>query len=154
MNLKFLRYDPVQNEKHVGIATIRIEEGIRIILRFKVTPKDGGGYYYQPAPVKVPGHGKDNYFPSFALDSSYENDEMKEFLAVHVEPMIQQQNASVFNQPPQARPAYVAQPAQQQNPNYQGYGQPQAPIQQNQYRQDRPQQQQNYQNGPEEQLPF
>lgn len=149
MNLKFLRYDPVPNEKHVGIATIRIEEGIRIILRFKVTPKDGGGYYYQPAPVKIPGHGKDNYFPSFALDSSYESDELKEFLTVHIEPLLAQQHVnSVFSQPQ----AQVARPPQQQNPNYQQYQQP--PVQPQQYRQDRPQQQQLNMFAPDDNPPF
>ena len=154
MNLKFLRFDATPGEKHLGIATIRIEEGVRIILRFKVQPKEGGGYYYQPASHKISAHGKDSYYPAFSLDSTYEYDEMKEFLAVHVEPILQQQNgSSVFSQA-QARPPYVAPPAQQPNPNYGGYQQQQAPVQQQQYRQDRPQQQQSYAPEPEERLPF
>ena len=149
MNLKFLRFDATPGEKHLGIATVRIEEGVRIILRFKVQPKEGGGFYYQPASHKISAHGKDNYYPAFALDSSYEYDELKEFLAVHVEPILQQQNGqSVFSQA-QHQPSYVPPKAPQQNANYGAY--PQQPqVQQQQYRQDRPQQQ--YE--PEGQLPF
>lgn len=151
MNLKFLRFDATPGEKHLGIATLRIEEGVRIILRFKVQPKDGGGYYYQPASHKISSHGKDNYYPAFSLDSTYEYDELKEFLAVHVEPILAQQNGqSVFSPPP----AQVARAPQQPNPNYQGYPQQQAPVQQQQYRQDRPQQQMQYAPDPEGNLPF
>lgn len=154
MNLKFLRFDATPTEKHLGIATVRVEEGVRIILRFKVQPKEGGGYYYQPASHKISAHGKDNYYPAFSLDSSYEYDELKEFLAVHVEPILQQQNgSSIFAPQPQARPPYVAPAVQQPNPNYGGYPQQQAPVQQQQYRQDRPQQQ-SFAPEPEERLPF
>ena len=147
MNLKFLRYDPTPCEKHLGIATVRIEEGIRIILRFKVVPKDGGGYYYQPASHKIAANGKDNYYPAFSLDSSYEYDELREFVGINVEQILNRQNPSVFAQPPQQQ-AYpqVARPQAQPNPNYGGYPQQAAPQQQ-QYRQDQPPM-------PEENLPF
>ena len=150
MNLKFLRYDPTPGEKHLGIATIRLEEEVKLIFRFKIVPKDGGGYYCQPASHKISSHGKDNYYPAFAFDSSYDGDCVKEFVLAHVDPIINQtQQQSVFNAPP----AQVARPAPQPNPNYGGYQQ-QPPVQQQQYRQDRPQQQQSYSNDPEGQLPF
>ena len=150
MNLKFLRFDATPTEKHLGIATIRIEEGVRIILRFKVQPKEGGGYYYQPASHKISSQGKDNYYPAFSLDSSYEYDELKDFIASHVEPILNQANQSVFS----PATAQVARPPQQPNQNYGGYPQQQAPVQQQQYRQDRPQQQMQYAPEPEGNLPF
>lgn len=146
MNLKFLRYDPTPGEKHLGIATVRIEEGIRIILRFKVVPKDGGGYYYQPASHKIAANGKDNYYPAFSLDSSYEYDELREFVGINVEQILNRQNPSVFAPPAQQVYPQVARPQAQPNPNYGGYPQQAAPQQQ-QYRQDQPPM-------PEENLPF
>lgn len=141
MNLKFLRYDPTPGEKHAGIATVRIEEGIRIILRFKVVPKDGGGFYYQPASHKIAANGKDNYYPAFSLDSSYEYDELREFVGMNVEQIMARQNPSVFNPPQQQQ----YQPEQGQ---YQQQAQPRPPVnqsqgwsnppQQHQYRQDNP----------------
>lgn len=99
MELKFLRYDATPGEKHLGVATIRIEEGIRIILRFKVVPKEHGGYYYQPASHKVSVATKDVYYPAFSLDSTYEYDEVKAFIAENVDRILSQQNNSVFGSP-------------------------------------------------------
>ncbi len=123
---QFLKYVPVQGEKHLGIAIVRWLG--KIILRYKVmASQDGSGYWVAAGSAKigVKRDGKDNYEEWFQLDSSYDRDEMKEFILQHVEPILMQKQASVFAPPP----AYGAQPqAQYQgqpNPNYQQQAQPQ-----------------------------
>lgn len=117
---QFLKYVPVTGEKHLGIAIVRWLG--KIILRYKVmASQDGSGYWTAAGSAKigVKRDGKDNYEEWFQLDSSYDRDEMKEFILQHVEPILAQKQASVFAPPP----AYGAQPQsqyqQQPNPNYQ-----------------------------------
>ena len=81
-NLEFMKFDSLFGEKYVGIATIRYEK--RFIFRFKMVPKEGGGFYAQPAAYKLSRDGKDIYVGAFQLDSSYEFDEMKDFVVQNV----------------------------------------------------------------------
>lgn len=118
---QFLKYVPVQGEKHLGIAIVRWLG--KIILRYKVMQSnDGSGYWVAAGSAKigVKRDGKDNYEEWFQLDSSFDRDEMKEFILANVEPILAQKQASVFAPPPQQQYApqqgqYQAQP----NPNYQ-----------------------------------
>jgi hypothetical protein len=84
-NLEFLKFDFTPSEKHLGIATVRYEK--RFIFRFKVVPKDKGGYYIQPASYKigVGPEGKDIYVTAFQLDSSYESEEMRNFILIEMD---------------------------------------------------------------------
>ena len=108
-NIEFLRYEPVLNEKHVGIATIRVDR--RFIFRFKILPKqDGSGYSALAASYKTTRYGKDEYVSSFQFDSSYEADEIKNFVIHHCMQEIAKSQPSVFAAP---QPAYN--PPQQQN---------------------------------------
>lgn len=121
---QFLKYVPVQGEKHLGIAIVRWLG--KIILRYKVMQsQDGTGYWVAAGSAKigVKRDGKDNYEEWFQLDSSYDRDEMKEFILQHVEPILAQKQASVFSPPQNA--AYG-----QQNANY-GHYQQQGQAQQN-----------------------
>lgn len=128
---QFLKYVPVQGEKHLGIAIVRWLG--KIILRYKVMQsQDGSGYWVAAGSAKigVKRDGKDNYEEWFQLDSSFDRDEMKEFILMNVEPILAQKQASVFAPPPQQQYApqqgqYQAQPQQQPNPNYQQQAQPQ-----------------------------
>lgn len=94
MNVKFLRFDLTPGEKHIGIATVRLEDGVRILLRFKIVPRTEGGYYFQPAAHKININGKDNYFASFQLDSSYESEELKSFLGSSIEKILKEKTTS------------------------------------------------------------
>ena len=118
---QFLKYVPVQGEKHLGIAIVRWLG--KIILRYKVmTSQDGSGYWVAAGSAKigVKRDGKDNYEEWFQLDSSYDRDEMKEFILQHVEPILAQKQASVFAPPPQQNYApQQGQYQQQQPPAYQ-----------------------------------
>jgi hypothetical protein len=73
---EFLNIVATPNEKHAGIATIRVNRSI--VLRFKIVPKkDGSGYFPTCASYKVPdGTGSDKYVEAFMLDSRSENDDV------------------------------------------------------------------------------
>lgn len=106
-NIEFLRYEQVLNEKHIAIATIRVDK--RFIFRFKILPKqDGSGYSALAASYKTTRYGKDEYVSSFQFDSSYEADEIKNFVIHHCMQEMSKTQASVFS-----APAYP----QQQTPN-------------------------------------
>lgn len=131
---QFLKYVPVQGEKHLGIAIVRWLG--KIILRYKVmASQDGTGYWVAAGSAKigVKRDGKDNYEEWFQLDSSYDRDEMKEFILQHVEPILAQKQASVFA--PQQNASYG-----QQTQNY-GHYQQQGHAQPNPNYQQQPQQQ-------------
>ena len=78
-NVEFLAYQPTPNEKHMGVASIRVDK--RFIFRFKImqNPK-GEGLFANPAPLKI----GEQYYPGFQFDSSYEADEIKKFIISHV----------------------------------------------------------------------
>lgn len=75
MELEFLKFDKTPEEKHLGVATIRADR--RFIFRFKImsNPK-GEGYFLNAPALKV----DEKYWPGFAFDSSYESDQVKEFV--------------------------------------------------------------------------
>lgn len=155
-NIEFLKFDMTPGEKHVGIATVRYEK--RFIFRFKIIPKEVGGYYCQPASHKIGSYaGKDTYAPSFALDSSYEADEMRSFILSQVEPLIANaQQGSVFGlQPINPVSTYQSQGQAKQMqpaPNYAGFQN--TAIQTQQYRQDTPIQHTHFSPPTEENMPF
>jgi len=140
--MQFLKYVPVQGEKFLGIAVMRWLG--KIILRFKVmeSTQPGGGYWVSAgsAKVGVKHDGKDNYEEWYQIDSSYDRDIVKEFVLMHVEPILRQSRASIFggqSSQPMLPPAYTQQPQQQrsnavsapmpdysQAPNSQDYGNP------------------------------
>ncbi len=75
MELEFLKFDKTPQEKHLGVATIRVDK--RFIFRFKImqNPKFEGYFLNAPA-LKV----DEKYWPAFAFDSSFESDQVKEFV--------------------------------------------------------------------------
>jgi hypothetical protein len=129
MQFQFLKFDEVLGEKYIGIATIRVDiEGVKLIFRFKINPKEGGGFYCQPASHKISAYGKETYVPAFSLDSSYDSEEMKNFVLAHVQGAINSKQSPVQEKAPI--------PSWQYNQQTQ-----QPPVQQpqyNQYRQDHP----------------
>lgn len=88
---QFLKFVPTPGEKHLGIAVIRWKGAI--ILRYKIIPsQDGSGYWVSPGGVKtgITPEGKDKYEEWFALDSSYEKEEMRDFVLASVTPLLKQ----------------------------------------------------------------
>ena len=97
---QFIKYVPVQGEKHLGIAIVRWLG--KIILRYKIMQStQGQGYWVAAGSAKigVKADGKDNYEEWFQLDSNYDSDEMKEFILMNVEPILKQSQGSVFGAP-------------------------------------------------------
>lgn len=135
---EFMKFIPIQNEKHIGIAVIRYEG--RFIFRFKIMPSDQGGYWAMTASFKTGTiAGKDKYEPAFSLDSEYQKNQLTDFVLSNVERELSQkpqptsifsnQQAQVPNQQQFAKP-YVA---PQQNMNLQQNGHAQANNMQNEY---------------------
>ena len=78
-NFEFLSYEAVQNEKFLGVATVRAWG--KIILRYKIIPgKEGRGFFCSPASVKV----NEKYESAFMVDSSYENQSLQALLKQEV----------------------------------------------------------------------
>lgn len=97
-NFEFLSYEPVQNEKFFGIATIRAWS--KIILKYKVIPGKDGGFFIAASSIKNgvdASTGKDKYESVFMIDSVYEN---KELLA-----MVKEKVSDHLNEPSKPKEA-------------------------------------------------
>ena len=97
MTIQFLKYEPTPNEKHLGIATVKLYG--KIILRYKIVPtKDGAGYFPAPASYKMPSDdGTDKYIGAFMLDSVSENEELINLIREHVKASIKSKSAIASN---------------------------------------------------------
>lgn len=94
MEIEFLSFTPTPEEKHLGIATIKIYN--RIILRWKIVPnKDGSGYFPASASYKLPDS---TYTEAFLLDSRSEDEEVKNFIRNNIKKYLQpiKKEESVF----------------------------------------------------------
>jgi hypothetical protein len=94
MELEFLKFDKTPQEKHLGVASIRADR--RFIFRFKImsNPK-GEGYFLNAPALKI----DEKYWPAFAFDSSYESDQVKEFVLTHVKSALGAPKTQVFADP-------------------------------------------------------
>lgn len=117
-NVEFMSYIPTPDEKHEGVATIRVDR--RFIFRFKINANPKGEGYFSNAPsLKI----HDNYYPSFSFDSSYEFDEIKKFVLENVKSIIMQHNApqQYIAQQPFQQPSAPFSQAQQQTDAQMGF---------------------------------
>jgi hypothetical protein len=74
MEIQFIDYVEVKNEKYLGIATIMYNN---MLLRYKIQPKkETKGFYAKPAVHKITENGVDRYVDSFVIDSRIENDKI------------------------------------------------------------------------------
>lgn len=95
-NVEFLSYKSTPSEKHLGIATIRVER--KYIFRFKIQQNPKGEGYFSNAPsIKI----DEQYYPSFQFDSSYEADEIKKFVLSNVKIALQVKSSTqaLFSDP-------------------------------------------------------
>ena len=149
-NYEFLNFVATPNEKHLGIATMRLWG--KIILRYKIVPKKEKGQFPSAASYKVVDEQGDRYIAAFSLDSNMDKDECESIMMANVNRILSG-GVSVNQQQPQY-----------QQPQQQYQQQPQYAPQQQQYQQQPQQQQawgqqQQYQQAPyaaqpDEQLPF
>jgi hypothetical protein len=110
---EFMGWNATPGEKHMGIATIRLER--RFIIRFKVAPSSNGqGLWVTVASYKTgtKPDGKDAYESAFEFDSSYERKQAESFIESQVQAIISRPN-------PNASPSAFAAP---------NYYQPQATM--------------------------
>lgn len=140
--IEFLKYEPVQGEKHFGIATVRLYG--KVVLRYKIVPnRDGTGYFPCAASYKMPATADEaeRFVPSFVIDSNYDKDEIETLIKARVKPYLTQGTAEYESTQPdgfksvnsgsyQYAPQQTQQPAPQNTQNQggypqQGYSQPQ-----------------------------
>jgi len=70
--MEFVKFEPIEDEKCLGIATVKLYE--KIVLRYKIIPiREGGGYFPAPASYKL---SDDKYIASFMIDSRTEEEEV------------------------------------------------------------------------------
>ena len=66
MKVEFKEFVKVFGEKHLGVATVILDD--KFMFRYKVSPgKDGKGFYCKPATHKM----GEEYIPSFIIDSNF-----------------------------------------------------------------------------------
>ena len=110
-DVKFCDFKPTPNEKHVGIATVLIDN--IIFLRYKITSGKNGGYFPNAPSYKIVEYGQDSYIPGFLIESNMLKEQVESIIRSNVNRIMSsgQQN-SIF-----AAPGYtgsqMAQPAQQ-----------------------------------------
>lgn len=120
--IEFIKYEPVANEKFLGIATIRLWG--KITLRYKiVTTKDGSNIFPAIASYKGPSG---EYINCFTVEYNSEKEEIETLIKAHVRkemnaitPPVQNQSAYVGS-----NNLYPTQPQQHQSFPSQAYGQP------------------------------
>lgn len=96
-NIEFLSFTKTPSEKHLGIATIRVDK--RFIFRFKISPNTKGEGFFANEPA-VKGL---EYEDAFSFDSNYEEKEIKKFILSNVKqalhPIDTQSAPSTFQTP-------------------------------------------------------
>ena len=103
-NYEFMNFTKTPTEKHLGIATVRIDK--KYIVRFKIVPnKDGNGFFPASASFKIIEDSADKYVPAFMMDSNYEKEELESFIKANVKASLQSSQA-VVAQPDQVQMKY------------------------------------------------
>ena len=77
--IEFISFIETPNEKHLGIATIKLYG--KIFIKYKIVPnKDGSGFFPSAPSYKITKDGNDIYTPAFLVDSRGEEEEIKEII--------------------------------------------------------------------------
>lgn len=99
MNYEIMKYIPVVNERYFAIVLIRIEK--KYLVAYKVSAREDGGIWISTSSIKVGSiGGRDQYMESFRSDSSFENEEIRNFITNEVDKFNSQNriSKSIFNQ--------------------------------------------------------
>ena len=93
-NFEFKKYEPTPNEKHLGIATVKLYG--KIIARFKIIPtKDGTSFFPASGSFKI----GEKYESCLTLDSTSEKEELDAMIKAHVRSI--QGGGQIVQPPPQ-----------------------------------------------------
>jgi hypothetical protein len=80
MKIEFLDYTPTPTEKHLGIASVMIDD--IIVLKYKIVPgKQDKGFYIQTSSLKT---SETDYTPSFIVDSRKDEESIKETIRIEI----------------------------------------------------------------------
>ena len=94
--IEFISFVETPNEKHLGIATIKLYG--KVFLKYKIVPnKDGSGFFCSAPSCKITKDGNDIYTPAFLVDSRGEEEEIKELIHTAVKSSLRkpQMSASI-----------------------------------------------------------
>jgi len=97
---EFISYTPVEGEKHLGIAEVRLWG--KIILRYKIVPTDKG-FFPGVVSYKVKEDGRDIYLQAHMLDSRSEHQKVESLIRSEVSKILKEgkpivaKEASVFS---------------------------------------------------------
>ena len=84
--IKFIDYVETPNEKHLGIASVEVDN---ILLRYKVSKnKEGNGFFISSPSDKIVRDGEEKYIPAFYIDSRSQEEEIRETVRKHVKEKI------------------------------------------------------------------
>jgi hypothetical protein len=76
---EFIKYEPTPQEKHLGIATVKLYG--KLIARYKIIPtKDGTSFFPASGSFKV----GDKFESCLTLDSNSEKEELDSMIKAHV----------------------------------------------------------------------
>ena len=112
---EFLGFVPTPNEKHLGIAAVKLYG--KLILRYKIVQtKDGTSTFPAASSYKITDVGGERYIPAFILDSNSENESLMAFIKTNMKNLATASN-SAQNRPTnsQNNQGIPAQPNQQQS---------------------------------------
>jgi hypothetical protein len=95
---EFLKYEPTPQEKHLGIATVKLYG--KLIARYKIIPtKDGTSFFPASGSLKI----GEKYESCLTLDSNSEKEELDSLIKAHVRSI---QGGGQIVQPPPQQPQY------------------------------------------------
>lgn len=98
---EFIKYQPTPEEKHLGIATVKLYG--KLIARFKIIPtKDGTSFFPASGSLKI----GDKYESCLTLDSNSEKEDLDAMIKAHVRSI---QGGSQIAQPPPQQAQYQQQ---------------------------------------------
>lgn len=98
---EFIQFTPTPGEKYAGIAEVKINGTIAIVLRYKiVAKKDGSGFFPTCASYKMTNRAPgEEYDECFMIDSRSDNDAVNKVVMHGFHLSQQSQQPSVFNTP-------------------------------------------------------
>ena len=133
MHYEVMKYIPVVNERYFAVVLIRIEK--KYLVAYKVAAREDGGIWISTASTKIGSiNGKDQYMEAFRSDSSFENEEIRNFITNEVDKFNAQRHPSksVFSPPTELIPHWQQNTRQPQENRKQENIQQTMPFQQNQ----------------------
>lgn len=107
-NVKFIDYKPTPGEKHLGIATVLIND--IVYLRYKIVTGKNGGFFPNAASYRFSEFGVETYLPAFVIESNFLKEQVEQAIRTGVNRIMHNQT-SVANvqqhQMPQAQQQHV-----------------------------------------------